>query len=418
MFPVSPCEFIPVFMETIRSLQRGLSYPAIGAGRHQLTCHAIRGTIREHVFRIRRHRRKQNMLRIIHAIALILVPIVTAAAQEQNIEIYRVCGSEIPGIYKHPASITQLDNGDLFLAYYGGSDEYGDDTAVYGMRQKKGEPWWSPPAVIADTPDRGEGNPVVWQGPGGVVWLFYVNRYGETWSNARVKGKISTDGAQTWSDSFMLTFEEGTMVRGRPELLKNGDFLLPMYYETGEDRERTAPTTSSFFMRYNHETKTWTETNRIKSERGNLQPQVEQLDDQYLVCYIRRGGGFEPDETGYILRSESHDGGLTWSDAKDTEFPNPNAAVDFLRLKNGHLLLTYNDSMNQRSPLTVAISTDNDKTYPYRRDIAGGDNTFAYPYAIQTDDEKIHIIYTTNNRTTIMHAVFDEKAILDHEWQS
>ena len=30
MFSVSPCEFIPVFMETRRSLQRGLSYPPIG----------------------------------------------------------------------------------------------------------------------------------------------------------------------------------------------------------------------------------------------------------------------------------------------------------------------------------------------------------------------------------------------------
>jgi hypothetical protein len=101
-----------------------------------------------------------------------------------------------------------------------------------------------------------------------------------------------------------------------------------------------------------------------------------------------------------------------WSDAIETDFLNPNSAVDFIKLKNGHLLLVYNDNMNDRTPLTVAVSTDGDKTYPFRRDIAGGDNTFAYPYAIQTRDGKIHIIYTTNNRTTIMHAVFDEFAII------
>ena len=60
----------------------------------------------------------------------------------------------------------------------------------------------------------------------------------------------------------------------------------------------------------------------------------------------------------------------------------------------------------------MAVSTDDDKTYPYRRDIAGGDNSFAYPYAIQSRNGKIHIIYTTNSRTTIMHAVFDEYAII------
>jgi predicted neuraminidase len=68
--------------------------------------------------------------------------------------------------------------------------------------------------------------------------------------------------------------------------------------------------------------------------------------------------------------------------------------------------------MNDRTPLTVAISTDGDNSYPHRRNIAGGDNSFAYPYAIQSRDGKIHIIYTTNNRTTIMHAVFDEFAII------
>ena len=335
-----------------------------------------------------------------------------AMAQNYDIDTYRVFGSEHPGEYKHPASITELADGDLYIAYYGGSGEYGSDTAVYGSRYNRAVETWTPPRVIADTPDRGEGNPVVWQAPDGVVWLFYVNRYGDTWSNARVKVQVSHDEAETWSDSFMLNFEEGSMVRGQPIVLHDGDYLLPLYYETGNDRERTASDTVSYFMRYDPKTKVWTETNRIRSPMGNLQAQVAQITDDYLVAYIRRGGNFEPTDRGYTLRAESRDGGHTWSDAVETEFRNPNAAVDFIKLKNGHLLLVYNDNMNERTPLTVAISMDNDKTYPHRRNIAGGGNTFAYPYAIQTRDEKIHIIYTTNERRTIMHAVFDEYAII------
>ena len=94
---------------------------------------------------------------------------------------------------------------------------------------------------------------------------------------------------------------------------------------------------------------------------------------------------------------------------RDTILPFAN----LIKLRNGHLLLVFNDNNEgRRMPLTVAISTDNDKSYPYRRDIAGGDNSFAYPYAIQTRDGKIHIVYTTNGRTTIMHAVFDEYAVI------
>jgi len=111
------------------------------------------------------------------------------------------------------------------------------------------------------------------------------------------------------------------------------------------------------------------------------------------------------------VRSESHDGGKTWSEGVETKLPNPNAAVDFLKLRNGHLLLVYNDSMSDRSPLTVAISDDRDKSYPRRRNIAEGPNSFAYPYAIQTRDGKIHIVFTSDKRSVINHAVFDESAI-------
>ena len=58
-----------------------------------------------------------------------------------------------------------MTNGYLYIAYYGGSGEYGEDTAVYGSRLQMGKTQWTEPKIIADTPDRGEGNPVVWQGP-------------------------------------------------------------------------------------------------------------------------------------------------------------------------------------------------------------------------------------------------------------
>ena len=108
----------------------------------------------------------------------------------------------------------------------------------------------------------------------------------------------------------------------------------------------------------------------------------------------------------------SHDGGRTWSEGKDSEFPNPNAAVDFIKLRNDHLLLVYNDSFTNRAPLTVAISTDNAKTFPYQRSVAEGPGDFGYPTAVQTPDGKIHVVFTSDERTVIRHAVFDESAVL------
>lgn len=345
------------------------------------------------------------------ASSLVLTALFNTVAAD-DITITRVFGPEIPGPYKHPCCITELDNGDLYLAYYCGSDEYGTDTAVFGSRLKKGSKKWSRPVVIADTPWESEGNPVVWQAPDGIVWLWYVNRVGDFWSTSRIKAKVSMDGAKTWSDSMMITYEQGTMVRGRPIVLNDGDYLLPIYSEKGEDREFVPATTTSLFLRFNPKTKKWTETNRVVSRLGNLQPAVVQLTDDYLVAYCRRGGGYEGASDGYLVRTESHDGGRTWSEGKDSQFPNPNAAVEFIKLRNGHLLLVYNDSMSDRTPLTVAISTDNDKTYPYKRNIAEGNDDFAYPTAIQTKDGRIHVTFTSAGRTVINHAVFEESAIL------
>ena len=334
-----------------------------------------------------------------------------------DVQINRLFGPEYPGPYKHPASITELDNGDLFVAYYCGEGEYAVDTAVWGSRLVKGESKWSAPIIIADTPWRSEGNPVVWQAPDGLVWLFYVNRYGDTWSTSRIKAKVSHDQAYTWSDSFMLTMEEGAMVRGRPIVLNDGDYMLPVYIETGHDTELVGGDTASYFLRCNPNTHKWKPSSYINSPGGNLQPQVEQLTNEYLVCYMRRAGGYEPTDDGWMLRSESRDGGWTWTDAKKTKFKNPNAAVDFIKLQSGNLLLVFNDNMNDRTPLTLALSTDGDKTYAYQRDILTGDNTFAYPYAIQTRDGKIHIVYTTVERSVVMHAVLDESAILNEQYR-
>lgn len=334
---------------------------------------------------------------------------------EKNIETHRIFGSEHPGPYKHPASITELAGGDLYVAYYGGAGEYSDNTAVYGSRRLKGYKTWTDPKVIADTPFQSDGNPVVWQAPDGTVWLFYVNLKGDTWSEAKVRAKVSSDGAKSWSDSFSISDTPGTMVRGKPIVLIGGDYLLPMYHETGGDREQTGADTASYFLRYDPSRKTWTETNRIESSNGNLQAQVVQVNENDLFCFMRRGGGFGPESSGYVSRSDSSDGGRTWSKAVDTEFKNPNSAVDLVKLKNGNIVFVYNDHMYRRSPLSVAISTDQGKTFPHRRDIGGGDNTFAYPYMIQTREEKIFVLYTTNNRTTIMLAEFDEDAILNHE---
>ena len=319
----------------------------------------------------------------------------------------RILGPEVPGKYKHPAAIEELKGGDLFLVWHGGAGEYEEDTRVEASRLPAGSTRWEKPFVVADTPFHGDGNAVIWQAPDDAVWLFYVVRYGETWASSRICAKVSRDGARTWSDSFVLAMESGMMVRNRPVVLSSGDWLVPIYHEVGTDKEDVSADCTSLFLRYEPKAKRWSESPRIRSRLGCIQPGVAEVARDHLVAYMRRGGDYNGRPDGWMVRSESRDGGKTWSRGDDSRFPNPNAAIDFLRLKDGSLLLVYNDSFSDRTPLAAALSVDGDKSYPHKRNIAEGKDDFAYPFVIQARDGKVHVVYTANERTEIHRAVFD-----------
>ena len=289
-----------------------------------------------------------------------------------EIKTERIFGPEVPtGKYKHPASVDELQNGDLYLVFFSGKGEYHDDTAaVFGSRLKKGTTNWTAPVAIARDPFHSLGNAVIWQAPmdqsgfsTSTVWRDLVN--------SRIAAKISKDGRA-------LVGCHHDHVRGRDngpkpsDCLSNGDYLLPIYHEVGTDTEKVDANCTSSFLRYETAKRRWTETNRVRSRLGNIQPAVVQITDQHLIAFCRRGGDYEGRKDGWLVRTESLDGGRSWSEGKDSEFPNPNAAVDLIKLKNGHLLLVYNDSFTERTPLAVAISTDNGKSFPHRRNIAEG----------------------------------------------
>jgi len=345
-------------------------------------------------------------------LAALGLAISTLAPLHADLTITTVFGPETAtGRYKHPTTFTELDNGDLLLAYYGGGGEYDKKTAVFASRLTTGATTWSPPTPIASNPMYSMGNPVLWQAPDHRVWLFFVVRPGETWSTSRIGAKISDDRGHTWCDTFMVTFDEGTMVRSRPITLADGNYLLPIYHETGADTEFTAPDTGSVFLRFDPATQSWSRSEKVLSRMGNLQAAVVELEPGRLLALCRRGGDYEPGKDGFVVRTESKDSGRTWSPGTETEFPNPNAAVELIKLQSGSLLFIYNHSMDERSPLRAVLSTDGGKTWPRHLDLASGPGSFSYPTAVQSRDGTIHVTFTANERTTIQHARFHEADI-------
>ena len=77
------------------------------------------------------------------------------------------------------------------------------------------------------------------------------------------------------------------------------------------------------------------------------------------------------------------------------------------RLKNGHLLLVFNNQDNARSPLHIARSTDDGKTWSKPLELESNPGEYSYPSIFEADDGKIHIIYTYR-RYSIKHTEINE----------
>jgi len=297
----------------------------------------------------------------------------------------------------HASTLTELANGDLLCAFYAGAYETALDQAIFIARAQKrpdGRWTWTKPRKVIDTPGKADGNPVLFTSPEGVVWLFFVTLQGAGWSSSLLFATKSVDGGETWSEPQLLSAVQGTMPRTKPLVLRGGAWLLPLY-----DEVRWRPV----FWRSEDEGRTWREF-VLQTRVRLIQPAVVELSDGKLLAYCRS-------PIGRIYRTTSEDGGRNWTEPEPINLPNPNSAVDLVRLPDGGLVLAFNDSVDKRTPLSVAYSPDENERWTFIRDLEVGEGEFSYPCLLVTSDGSIHCVYTYR-RKTIRHAVFDKAWLL------
>jgi len=154
---------------------------------------------------------------------------------------------------------------------------------------------------------------------------------------------------------------------------------------------------------------------------GPVQPALVSSSDGTIRAFMRDNG--PPPQR--LMTSVSADSGATWSLVTDTEIPNPGSAADIVKLNSGNWAIVGNDTDEGRHRLSVWLSTDQGKTWPYRKSIvnaAEGSQTRAhYPAIIQDNKGLIHISFTnqvetsdgSSNVKNIAHACFPEEWLLN-----
>lgn len=105
-----------------------------------------------------------------------------------------------------------------------------------------------------------------------------------------------------------------------------------------------------------------------QSRSGMQEPLVIERKDSSLLMLIRT-------DQGVLFQSESTDGGMNWTDASPTDVKSPLSPASVARIPGtGDLLMVWNDHSqiderlkNRRTPLTVAVSKDEGRTWIKRR---------------------------------------------------
>ena len=291
----------------------------------------------------------------------------------------------------HASNIVELRDGDFLASWFGGTAEGKADVAIWSARLHHGA--WSPPVELAREPNIATYNPVMFHTKDNRLWFYY--KFGPnpaSWSAAR---RWSDDDGRTWSPIEHLPAGVTGPIRAKPLVMDDGTVVsgtsVESYHTWAAWIERSTDNGRSW-RRIGPITVPYSLPSPPPRTYGIIQPSVVSVSGKKLRLFAR-----STSQLGRICVSDSDDAGLSWTDARPLDLPNPNSGIDALHLRDGRFVLVYNDSTSKRTPLVLALSADGEHFQNFRT-LESGEGEFSYPSMIQDRDGNLDITYTWNRK--------------------
>jgi sialidase-1 len=281
-------------------------------------------------------------------------------------------------------SFVALGDGRILFAYShftgGGSDN--DAASVVGRFSSDGGRTWTSPdtPIVEREGDMNVMSVSLLRLTDGRIALFYVRK--NSVSDCRPYLRYSSDEARTWSEPILCIRDEGYFVlnNDRAVLLRRNRILLPVALQPTVDGQFGSRGIAMVY--YSDDAgKTWRKSKSAleapaHTRAGFQEPGVVELKDGRVMMFIRT-------QLGSQYLSWSSDGGDTWPEPNSSSILSPLSPASIKRIpKTGDLLMVWNDhshtspdfrssatSGGKRTPLTVAISRDEGKTWIHARDV-------------------------------------------------
>ena len=297
----------------------------------------------------------------------------------------------------HASTLLPLQSGELALAWFQGSAEGARDVGIFTSRRAPAGGWSTPERIDCE-PDVAHWNPVLASRTDGTIVLFY--KAGNRIADWQTMTSSSADGGKTWSTPVELVpGDRGGRgpVRTKPLVFANGTWIAGASIEQGRrwiafadisrDEGRTWMKSPAPGLELPCEAGVGEINSSIPvsaqsfSGRGVIQPSLwaASADDVHMLLRSTEG---------WLFRSDSANGGLTWSSPARTSVPNNNSGIDVLRFDDGTLALAHNPvgvNWGARSPLVVSLSEDGGFRWRRAFTLAEGPGEFSYPALVGCD---------------------------------
>jgi predicted neuraminidase len=294
----------------------------------------------------------------------------------------------------HASTIVETKPGHLLASWFGGKDEGAKDVQIYASAFDGKA--WTKPEILGTEPGQPCWNPVLFLTQKGTLYLWYkAGPSPQTWTGFV---RTSSDLGKTWSKPEMMPAGFFGPVRAKPIQLPDGTILAGTSLESHR-------CWTPYVDRSSDDGKTWIRSNSFNTPEkfGQIQPTlftVGQGKDLKVVALMRSK------DPRKICQAISNDGGKTFSPAEATELFNPSAGIDVVRTPNHGLFLIYNPTAIARTPISLAQSTDEGKTWKKVVDLETEPGEYSYPAMIVSAAGRLEIVYTWR-RTHIKHVSVD-----------
>jgi predicted neuraminidase len=322
----------------------------------------------------------------------------------------------LPILYpsSHAANLYELENGDVLCVWFSGTWEGRSGVGIVLARRPHGLRNWGPTVLVDRQAGASYQNPVLLQEQDGTLDLYHSTQKADAGeANAHVLHLVSKDNGVTWSKPALLFAKPGAFTRDPVVVLKDGSWLLPMTYIAGASAGKGPEQDFSAAEISNDRGVSWKEC-LMAGTQGKIQPSVVLLAPDRLLAFFRSRAN------DFIYSSTSSDGCI-WSPATATLLPNNDGSIEAIRLRDGHLVMAFNNSSKRpggggglRKPLSVALSEDGGRTWPYVRDVEEGRpgygrteqtakqpgrEEYSYPSIIETRRGEILVAFTYRRQT-------------------